>query len=107
MNKTNNNSILSVSSKYIRDCSNISLLLQKNGIIAEVTPNQTIEKEENRYIINCGCKIVFKNNAPIEIVENIWPKLNDIFFLDKGDFYTQDGFSGDITEFIEWNTNLA
>ena len=83
MNKRNNNSVLSISSKYIRDCNNISLLLQKNGIIAEVTPNQTIEKEENRYIINCGCKIVFKNNAPSEVVDNIWPKLNETFFLKR------------------------
>ena len=99
MNKTNNNSILSISSKYIRDCSNISLLLHKNGIMAQVTPNQTIEKEENRYVIHCGCKIVFTNNTPNEIVENIWPKLNETFFLDKGEFQTEDGFSGDITTF--------
>ena len=62
MNKNNNNSILPISSKYIRDCNNISLLLHKNGIMAQVSPNQTIEREENRYIINCGCKIVFTNN---------------------------------------------
>jgi len=99
MNKINNNSILSISSKYIRDCSNISLLLQKNGIMGQVTPNQTIEKDENRYVINCGCKIVFTNNTPNEIVENIWPKLNETFFLDKGEFHTEDGFSGDITTF--------
>lgn len=104
MNKTNNNSILSVSSKYIRDCSNISLLLQKNGIIAEVTPNQTIERIENRYVINCGCKIVFTNNTPNEIVDNIWPKLNETFFLDGAHFHTEDGFSGDITTFKRPNS---
>lgn len=99
MNKTNNNSILSISSKYIRDCSNISLLLQKNGIMAEITPNQTIEQEESRYVINCGCKIIFTNNTPNEIVDNIWPKLNETFFLDNGHFKTESGFSGDITTF--------
>ena len=98
--KTSNSiSVLSISSKYIHDCNTVSLLLQKNGVFGQVRPNQTIEKQDNHIVINTGCKIVFTDRKPQQVVDEVWPKLKQTFFLDCAYFKTDQGYSGCINKY--------
>ena len=99
LQKSKEKSILSISSKYIHDCNTVSLLLQKNGIFGQVTPNQTIEKERNHVVINTGCKILFTDRKPENIVDQVWPKLKETFLLDCAYFKTDEGYSGCINKY--------
>ena len=107
--KSKDKSVLSISSKYIHDCNTVSLLLQKNGIFGQVRPNQTIEKDHNNIIINTGCKILFTDRKPQNVVDKVWPKLKQTFFLDCAYFKTGEGYSGCINKYknksIQKSTN--
>ena len=108
-NQANNNneiSVLSISSKYIHDCNNISLILKEKGIIANVSSNQTIQKDEHRYAIHRGCRIMFTETKPEVVVNQIWPHLKEKFFLGCAYFKVKNSFSGCINNYNK-NLNLS
>ena len=100
MNEKSETSVLSISSKYIHDCNNIALLLQKNGVFGNITPNQTIEKDMNKYVVTRGCKIMFTDTKPEDVVKTIWPELKLKFFLRCGHYQVGNKFSGCINNYL-------
>lgn len=107
MQKSNDMSVLSISSKYIHDCNSVSLLLQKNGIFGQVRPNQTIEKDHNHIVINTGCKILFTDRKPENVVNEVWPKLKQTFLLDCAYFKTVEGYAGCINKYDKKSTQKS
>ena len=105
MQRSKDKSVLSISSKYIHNCNTVSLLLQKNGIFGQVRPNQTIEKDNNNIIINTGCKILFTDRKPQNVVDKVWPKLKETFLLDCAYFKTDEGYSGCINKYNNHNNS--
>ena len=104
--ENNQISVLSISSKYIHDCNNISLILKQKGIIANVSSNQTIQKDEHRYAIHRGCRIMFTETKPEVVVNEIWPDLKDKFFLGCAYFKVKNSYSGCINNYHK-NLNLS
>lgn len=72
---------LYVSSKHILHCREIALLLKKQGIISNVTQNDTIIQNGNKFNLEIGCKITGSVKDPRSIYTKIWPPLQHTFKL--------------------------
>ena len=95
----NNTYELNISSKKIKNCNNIVSLLHKNGIIANVSSNKTIIKENKKYIIENGCKIVLSTDNPKELENTLWKPLQKMFDLKCAYLSVHGNYSGCIYDF--------
>ena len=93
------NSILSISSKYIHDCITVSKLMQEHGIVCDITPNQSIRKGEYQYNIENGCRLRFVETEPEKVVSNVWPKLKEKFNLDCAHYKVKNEYNGCINDY--------
>ena len=73
---------LNVSSKKIKNCNEIINLLVKNKIIGNVSSNKTVILQDNKYIIENGCKITVGTKDARELENKLWKPLKEEFNLD-------------------------
>ena len=93
---------LNISSKNIRNCHQVAFLLQKSGIISNISPNfSVIEKGEHKILEN-GCNIIL-TKTNLNHIEPIWNTLKKEYSLGCAYLEVENKYKGCIYNFLRKN----
>ena len=104
-------SILSISSKKIKDCNDVVETLIKSGVICSVSSNKSICCDDKKCWIENGCTIILNGLKPERIEDKVWKPLKTKFNLSCAHLEINGGYIGCILNFIEpskcgWKKNI-
>ena len=89
---------LSISSTEISSCGQVATYLQQCGIPCDITENKTVMKENGKFFIETGCRIVINNKVPVN--ETFWSNLQSRFKLDCAHIKVDGVFGGCINDYL-------
>lgn len=90
---------LMISSNNIRNCQKVALLLQQNGILSNISPNYSIIKKNNKYILENGCNIIL-TNTQIHQIKGVWKKIKKEYSLGCAHLEVENKYKGCIYNFL-------
>lgn len=90
---------LSISSKEIKNCNDVALYLKKCGVPCDITSNQTVMKNNGKFYVENGCRIILNNKNKI-INKSLWNDLKDVFKLDCAHIKVDGQFKGCINDYL-------
>ena len=93
-------SVISISSKNIKDCSDVANTLAKCGIMCSVTPNYTVRRDMDEYTLENGCTIILGGTNPNQIEKNIWKPLKETYNLGCAFLDIHGGYKGCIIDYF-------
>jgi len=95
-----NNSILSISSKKIKDCRDVLYFFQKYKLQCSVTKNLSLVSSNNELEIENGCRIMFNSHDPNKINYDLWNSLKNKFGLKCAHLKVEGKFKGCINNYF-------
>ena len=95
-----NNSILSISSEKIKDCSEVLNFLYQSGITCSITENTSVVKSNDNYVIEKGCRIIFNSHRPDVLNKKLWNSLQTKFGLNCAHLKVEGKFKGCINDYL-------
>ena len=93
-------SILSISSKKIKSCHDVTEKLKQLGILSQVKTNETVMYEKGEYYIEKGCNILLPGLNKKLIGEKVWEPLKKEFKLNCAHLKVNDKFDGCIYDYL-------
>lgn len=93
-------SILSISSKKIKDCDQVAETLREIGVFASVTSNTTVFCDDKDSWLEKGCQITFGGLKPELIPERVWPRLKNEHQLNCAYLHVHGRYYGCINEYL-------
>ena len=93
--------VLSISSKSIKNCKDVTNTLLKCGIISSITPNYSINCNKKECWIENGCSIILSGIKPEKIEEKIWNPLKGKFNLNCGHLNIHGKYIGCILNYLQ------
>ena len=93
-------SVLSISSKTIKDCSDVANTLLKCGIICSVTSNDSVCGDNNQCWIEKGCNITLSGVKPDKLGDSVWNPLKKEYNLNCAHLHILGGYKGCIINFL-------
>ena len=96
----NDSSELSISSKSIKDCKDVALFFAEMGIMCSVTENTTVISDNNKFLVENGCRIKIGSHKPDLINREFWKKIKKKFNLDCAHLHVEGKFKGCIYDYI-------
>ena len=101
MNSANKNtSVLSISSKKIKNCNEVLHYLYHLGITCSITNTHNLVKYDNDLHYEKGCRILFNSHKPDMINKLFWNKLQRRFDLQCAYLNVQGKFLGCINDYL-------
>ena len=102
MNFANKNtSILSISSKKIKNCNELLSYFYKLKIPCSITENNSIVKYGNDVKTERGCRILFNSHEPEMINRTFWIKLKKKYDLQCAHLNVKGKFKGCINDYLK------
>ena len=95
-----NNSVLSISSRKIKDCSEVLLYMYKLGIPCSITTTKNVTKFNDKIKLEKGCRILFNSHEPNMINKQFWSNLKNKFDLQCAHLNVQGKYKGCINNYF-------
>lgn len=95
-----NSSELSISSNTIKDCNHVAGFFQKMGIMCSVTENITVMEQNNKFIMEKGCRIKIGSHKPEIINGDLWNQLKKEYNLQCAHLEVEGKYRGCIMNYL-------
>ena len=101
MDKYYDTSTLSISSKYLSNCTEVAKTLMELGVICRVSSNQSIVEKNGILTMEKGCAILLPEVNPTDIPIKVWQPLKEKYHLDCAHLSVTGKFQGCIYDFMQ------